>query len=79
MRNTYRRLLVGLAIIIGIANAVSITAANPRIMNSTPNIGTIAAPIDINPIEQRPTICQIAIDCSGIDCNDIEARTPIVV
>lgn len=66
MTTIYRRLLVGSAIIIGIVNAGSIASANTRITNSPANIGAITPAIDIKPIQQRATICQIAINCNDL-------------
>ena len=73
MTTMYRKLLVGLAIIIGMAISGSDVAANTVInINSIRQCATISQII--------PSICCVesGIDCAGIECKAIECRNPAV-
>jgi uncharacterized protein (DUF3084 family) len=73
MTTMYRKLLVGLAIITGMAISGSDVAANTVInINSIRQCATISQII--------PSICCVesGIDCAGIECKAIECRNPAV-
>ena len=67
----YRKLLVGLAIIIGITISGSNAAANTVI-----NISSIRQCATISQISIIPSICCVepGIGCAGIECKAIECR-----
>jgi len=73
MTTMYRKLLVGLAIITGMAISGSDVAANTVI-----NISSIRQCATISQI--IPSICCVesGIDCAGIECKAIECRNPAV-
>lgn len=78
MKTMYRKVLVGLTVIIGIANTGSYAAANTAInINSIQQCATICRISKISSIRCAETI-RLGIPCADIECEVIEARIPSV-
>jgi hypothetical protein len=78
MKATKLKLLVGLVIVIGLANASSTAVANTRIVTSQAGITVNAQAIDIDSIQQRTIISNIVSNRINIGAN-IEQVDNIVI